>query len=106
MNVEKLYFDESFTSFLLWLANKNIVDEFDDFRQEVFAEIIERDCDSLADCKRAANRIVKRISRNALRPDGDLDISMLAYNRHTEDEEPQDEVMSRLIYHGKARKVG
>ena len=101
MKIDALYSDITFHALLLWLAKKNRLLEFEDFRQQVFAEIIECGLSDTASYKRAANRIAKR-----LHPDKEsADIMSFAAQRHSDDEENEYDVMSRLTYHQRASVV-
>ena len=104
MKIETLYFDSSFNSFLRWQANMNRIHEFDDYRQAVFEEILDTECDTIKEYRRAAGRVAKRMVRVVI-SDNATDISSYAIHRNTDSEEPEDEVMARMIYHRRARKM-
>lgn len=88
-----------------WQANMNRIYEFDDYRQAVFEEILDCEVSTVKEYRRIAGRIAKRIVRHSI-AENQSDISSYAIHRNSEDEEPEDEVMARFIYHGKARKIG
>lgn len=56
MSIDELYADNAFNDFLVYTANKNLL-EFDDYKQDVFLEIIE----SGADCERLYKRAAWRV---------------------------------------------
>ena len=67
MNIEELYTDDEFDDYLVFLAGKNYI-EFDDFKQDVFLEMIDGErCSTIADAKRIARRVKERTKKNNIR---------------------------------------
>ena len=62
IDIEKLYSDVEFTDFIIYNAQKNLV-EYEDLHQSVMVEIIESCADNMQDCKRAVWRVVKRMKK-------------------------------------------
>ena len=101
MNIETLYENEAFNNLLVKIASDNKIYEFDDYKQDVFLEIIDKNCKTLKDFKRAANRVGLRYYR--LKKESD--IINYAYMDDNGQLESADEVMGRLVYDQKARYV-
>ena len=101
MEIVELYEDDRFNTFLEMVAEKNKIREFDDFKQDVFLDIIERGYTTPAECKRAARKIGMRYYRAAKYDD----IMYYAREDDNGDLETPEEAMSRLIYEGRAVKV-
>ena len=101
MEIVALYEDEKFNTLLEMIAEKNRIIDFDDFRQDVFLEILERKCTTRDEYRRAARRVGMRYYRASKYDD------IMGYAREDDngDFETEDEVMSRLIYEGRAVKV-
>ena len=62
IQVEELYESGAFQDFLVYTGGKSLLD-FDEYRQSVFLEIVEKGADSLHDCKKAAWRVAKRMKK-------------------------------------------
>ena len=103
MDIVTLYGDEEYTGYLETLADRNHIREFDDFRQDVFLEITECDYRTMGEYKRAARRVATRHYRDKSNYD---DISYYAYIDDEDNRETEEETMSRLVYQGRAVKVG
>lgn len=100
-NITELYYNDQFNNLLILMANRKKIYSFDDFRQDVFLEIVDHDYKTMKECKRAANRVAQRYGDT----DSDIDIMSLAYEDENGQIENSDEVMGRLVYHNKARYV-
>ena len=59
ITIEELYSDNEFNDLLVYNAGKNYL-EFDEFKQDVFFEIIDKKCKTMRDCKRAVWRVRER----------------------------------------------
>jgi len=97
-DITELYYNEQFNNLLVLMANKKQIIDFDDFRQDVFLEIIDNGCKSMKACKTVANRIAKRYYDIQK----ETDIMNMAYIHEDGSIETEDEVMGRLVYHNKA----
>lgn len=69
INVEDLYYDKDFNSFLKAAISRNIayfnpVSNREDYIQDIYSEIIERGCNTIDDCKRAAWHVLNDERRN------------------------------------------
>ena len=102
MQIETLYEDDSFNDLLVNYATNRGIYAFDDYKQDVFLAIIEDGVQTRSQCTRIADKIAKRYSRT----DSGDDIMHYAYSDDEGNTESDDEIMSRLVYEGKARKVG
>ena len=102
MNTTELYCDDKFDDILVWLANKKRIADFDDFKQDVFLDIINSGYTKMADFKKSANRVASRYYDT----DPGVDASSIALYDESGVIESEDETMSRLIYNGKAWQVG
>ena len=102
MNITELYCNDSFDNLLVIIANQRRIKDFDDFRQDVFLEIIESNYSTMQECKRAARRVGQRYAAGG----NYFDISDISLTDESGVIESEDETMSRLIYEGKARQVG
>ncbi len=100
MNIEELYLDDSFNNLLVMIANQRRITNFDDYKQDVFLEIIDSNYNSMKQYKRAARRVGQRYIDNR-----SLDIESLSEVNESGEIESADETMSRLVYHGKGRYV-
>lgn len=102
MKIELLYDDAKFNRYLRRNAMLNRISEFDSYVQATMLEIVECGYSEFNDCRRAAGRVAKRMS-----PDRkDFDVAFFAVHRNRKDEEQLEHVMGRLIFEGKAKKVG
>jgi hypothetical protein len=101
LEINELYEDASFNNLLVGLANKKRILSFDDFRQDVFLEIVERGYTTMSEFKRAANRVAWYYYKYS----GDVDIASLAYENENGELETDDEVMARLVHSGKGRYI-
>lgn len=101
MNITELYNDENFNDVLVHLSNLKRIKEFDDFKQDVFLEILNREYKTLKACKAAANRVAYKYGSDY----EDADIDDYSYIDDTGNIETSDDTMSRMIYHGRAEKV-
>ena len=102
MNITELYDDNKFNDILVWIANKKRIIDFDDFRQDVFLDIIDCKHTTMAGFKRSANKIASRYYDAIIESDIE---DFASYDEHG-NHETSDETMSRLIYEGKAHQVG
>lgn len=59
MFIDELYNDDGFNNFLVYTANKNMFG-FDDYKQDVFLEIMESNAKSNKEYKKAAWRVRDR----------------------------------------------
>jgi hypothetical protein len=64
-SVDRLYYSDHYQSFIDRLAYKTGILGRDDFKHDVFSEIIAADVDTLIDCKRAARRIAYQYGRDS-----------------------------------------
>ncbi len=101
LDIVELYEDDQFNNLLNMIAEKNSIRDFDDYRQDVFEDIIQRGCKNMTDYRRAA----RKIGMQYYRANKDIDIESLAYENENGEIESADETMSRLVYHGKGRYV-
>jgi hypothetical protein len=62
-SVERLYYSNDFQSFIDRLTYKTGIRDREDYKHDVFAEIIATDAESLIDCKRAARRVAYQHGR-------------------------------------------
>ena len=65
LNVDDLYYSDTFQFFLDRLAYKTGILDRDDFKHDVFVEILESDADTNLLCKRAARRIAYQYGRDS-----------------------------------------
>ena len=77
MDVEQLYYSDQFQSFLDRLTFKSKIRAREDYKHDVFAEILSVDADSLRDCKRAAWRVADDYIRESKRDAAIIDRSVL-----------------------------
>ena len=98
MNIETLYENEQFNNLLEVIASRNKIYEFDDYKQDVFMEILDNNCKNMKACTRVANKIALRHYRQ----NQNIDIMSFTDN---DSYEPDHEVMGRLVYDKKARYV-
>ena len=96
-----MYSDEKFNNLIDKLATKKKIKEFDDFRQDVFLEIVESNAKTRSQCITCANRIAWRYYKSAFEDD----IYNYGINEDGEYRETEEEIMSRMIYHGRAAVV-
>lgn len=101
MTVEELAYDDRFESLLEKIASEKRIRDFDDFRQDVFLEILNDGCSTDQEYKRAARRVAHRYARRCL----DADIMAFALEDEDGNTETEEEVMSRLVHSGQAWKV-
>jgi len=101
MTITELYGDDRFNNLLVSLANKKRISDFDDFRQDVFLEIIDTNSKNDKSFKSAANRVADRYYRSQIEDDA----MMYAYTDDNGSMESEEEVLSRLVFDGKARKL-
>ncbi len=104
MNIEQLYEDEAFNNLLVIMSNEKRIVDFDDFRQDVFLEIIDSKAKNMKAYKRAAWRVADR-ERYKMKIASSYDIESLSYINENGEPETHDETMARLVYHGKGRYV-
>jgi hypothetical protein len=64
-SVERLYYNDRFQSFLDKLTYKSRIRDREDFKHDVFAEMIGVDVESVEGAKRAARRIAYQYIRDA-----------------------------------------
>ena len=100
MNIEELYLNDSFNNLLVMIANQRRITNFDDYKQDVFLEIIDCDYLNMKQFKRAARRVAQRYIDNRT-----VDVESLSAIDENGDIETHDETMARLVYHGKGRYV-
>lgn len=62
VNIEALYSDKEFTDFVVYNAQKNLL-EYDDLHQSCMLEILDSEAKTIQDCKRAVWRVVKRMKK-------------------------------------------
>ena len=101
MDIVNLYSDEKFNNLLDMIAAKNKIKDFDDFRQDVFLEILDTDCKTEKSCLSAARRVGMRYYRSAFQED----VYNYGIKEDGEYSESEDEIMSRLVYHKRAEFV-
>ena len=66
--IEALYTNEEYDNFLIDLARKRRLREFDDFKQEVFLNIAElSDSISMSDAKKLADRLAQSLKRSQIK---------------------------------------
>lgn len=65
VDVEALYYSEQFQNMLAILARKKSIGDLDDFRHDVFIEILSCGADSRNECKKAAWRVAYQYERDA-----------------------------------------
>jgi hypothetical protein len=104
MNIEELYEDSQFNNLLVMMANEKRIVDFDDFRQDVFVEIIDSSASNMRQYKKAAWRVASR-ERYRTMLAGDTDIASLAYENENGELEADDEVMARLVHSGRGRYI-
>jgi predicted RNA-binding protein Jag len=64
--IEELYEQEEYNNYLVMLANKNML-EFDDFKQDVFLDIIDSRAHTEKQYSLIADKIAKRTKRKNMR---------------------------------------
>ena len=101
MDIIKLYSDERFNNLIDKLASKKKIKEFDDFRQDVFLEIMESGAETREKCIGCANKVASQYYRSAF----EEDIYNYGINENGEYRETEEEIMSRMVYHGRAEVV-
>jgi len=94
MDITELYMNEKFNNLLVVIANKEKISSFDDYKQDVFLDIINSGVIKYSQFEKSAWKIGLRYYREII----DQDI--------INEFETEDETMSRLIYNGKAWQVG
>lgn len=100
-DITELYYNDNFNNLLIINANRKKIYNFDDFKQDVFLEIIDTNCKTMKACKTVANRVAKRHGDMTT----EVDIMDLAYEDDNGMRETSDEAMGRLVYHNRARYV-
>jgi cell pole-organizing protein PopZ len=101
MDIIDLYTDNDFEDILEFIASKKRIIAFDDFRQDVFEEIMGSKARCMRDYKAAANRVAWRHQTKEF----EEDLMDYALTDDNGDTEAFDEVASRLIAAGRAVKV-
>ena len=101
MTVEQLAYDDKFETLLEMIASERKIYSFDDFRQDVFLEILDCGYKTAQEYKRAARRVAHR----HVREQHSDDIERYALMDDEGNTETHEETMSRLIYEGRAVKV-
>lgn len=66
LSIEALYEEEEYNDYLVMLASKNLI-EFDDFKQDVFVNILEEEDVNRKKCMLIADKIAKRTKRKNMR---------------------------------------
>ena len=66
LDIEELYENRQFEEYLSKIASKNLLD-FDDYRQAVFTEILQLQCNTAQECKRSAWRVRERMKTYDMR---------------------------------------
>lgn len=102
MTVDELAYDERFDNLLEMIANQRRIIDFDDYRQDVFLEILDTGAEDGREFKRAARRVADRYRRARV----DADIEAYALVDEDGQSETAEEAMSRMVYDGGAVKVG
>ena len=64
VDVEALYYSTQFQNMIAILARKKSISDLDDFRHDVFVEILSCGAESKAECKRAAWRVAYQYERD------------------------------------------
>lgn len=64
-SVDRLYYSDDFQSFIDRLAYKSGILDREDYKHDVFAEIIAVDADTMLLCKRAARRVAYQYNRQS-----------------------------------------
>jgi len=95
MDIEELYEDESFNTLLEKIASKNRICEYDDFRQDVFSDIIQCKYTTNKGFVKSARKIGMRYYRSAF----EEDIFNYGINEEGDYSETEEEIMGRLVYH-------
>ena len=68
MNIETLYENKTFDAFINELCIKRRINEPDDFRQDVFLELIEKgESWDISDAKKIADRIAQKVKRRQIK---------------------------------------
>ena len=101
MDIVELYENEQFNNLLGVIAERNKIRDFDDYRQDVFLEIIDTNCKNMNSYRKAAQRVGLRYYNAKT----DIDIDSLSYFNENGEPETYDETMARLVYHGKGQYV-
>lgn len=65
IDVEAMYYSEPFQNMLSILARKKSIKDVEDFRHDVFIEILSCGAESKPDCKKAAWRVAYQYERDA-----------------------------------------
>jgi len=67
--VEELYTNDEYIDFLIVLTRKRMIDEFDDFRQDVFLYMLEDGAStfSMKNAKLIADKVAQRTKRKQIR---------------------------------------
>jgi hypothetical protein len=97
VDIAELYDDDGFNNLLVMIASQRRITEFDDYRQDVFLEIVNCGYRHMRGFKQAARRVAQR-HRNYY----DVDIFAFAADGEFES---SDEIMGRLVFHGRGRYV-
>lgn len=101
MNIETLYENEQFNNLLFKIASDYKIYEVDNYKQDVFLEILNKNYKTMKEFKRAAITVEQRYYRAKK----EADIMDYAYIDDSGQYESADEVMGRLVYDKKARYV-
>jgi hypothetical protein len=64
-SIEDMYYSDRFQTFLDKQTYKKAIREREDFKHDVFAEIIASDCTSIGECKAAAQRVGRQYQNDA-----------------------------------------
>jgi len=101
MTVEELAYDDDFQSLLEMIAEQRNLYSFDDYRQDVFLEILDCGYTSETEYIRAARRVSHRHARDQV----DEDIDRYCMLDDEGQQESHDEAMGRMVYTGEAFKI-
>lgn len=83
MIIEELYANDEFNDYLVFLAGKNYL-EYDDFKQDVFLEMLDGEkVKTMNDAKRIARRIKERMKKKNM---GDYHYSLSVFDDSYEDD--------------------
>lgn len=99
-DITDLYEDDSFNNLLVMIANQRKIVDFDDYRQDVFLEILDCDYSDMQHFKRAARRVAQRYINNR-------DIDIQSYGNEDDNGMPEtdNEIMDRLVYSGRGSYI-
>ena len=100
-DITDLYEDDGFNNLLVMMANKKQIKDFDDFRQDVFLEILDCDYSDMEHFKRAANRVSQRYG------DRTQCIDIMGFSCEDDNGNPEtdNEIMDRLVYSGRGNYI-